>query len=67
MLKSDSERLREIRIAAAADDDDKNDDNNNNNNNRRDSPIGVSRLRGFMALVGVTENIRYEWILIGVD
>ena len=56
MLKSDSERLQEIRIndgddeAAAA-----------------DSPIGVSRLRGFLALVGVTENIRYEWILIVVD
>ena len=56
MLKSDSERLQEIRINDGDDDDD--DD---------DSPIGVSRLRGFMALVGVTENIRYEWRLIVVD
>jgi len=57
MLKSDSERLREIRINDGDDDDAA----------AADSPIGVSRLRGFLALVGVTENIRYEWRLIVVD
>ena len=56
MLNSDSERLQEIRINDGDDDDAA----------AADSPIGVSRLRGFLALVGVTENI-HEWRLIVVD